>query len=229
MRHSLKIKNKVKELRLQGISLDKIHGKTKVPKTTIRTWIKDIKLSKKQFETLRENTHRALQEGRKRKQAKEKELKFKNENALKEKGINTIGKLSKRDFLIAGSALYWAEGFKNKHEHRLGFCNSDPKMIKFYINWLQEVFDVDKKDIVLRLTINDSYREKTKIIEKYWSEITDIPTSQFSKTFYQKSIWKKQYNVDNYHGVLRIHVKSTLNSLLLVKGLIEGLRLNSNK
>ena len=45
MQHNQVIKNQVREFRKQGLSLGQIHEETGVPKTTIRSWIKDIKLS----------------------------------------------------------------------------------------------------------------------------------------------------------------------------------------
>ncbi len=229
MQHNQIIKNNVRQLRTKGLSLGQIYEKTDVPKTTIRSWIKDIKLSQRQLDELKSKTHKALQEGRIRKQKQSKALRFNNEKKLFHKGITSMGNLTNRDFLIAGIALYWGEGFKNKHEHRLGFCNSDPEMIRFYIKWLENSLGVKKDSIIARLTLNESYEKRTKEIEDYWSKITGIPKSGFSKTFYQKTKWKRQYNEDNYHGVLRIHVKDSLNMLLLMKGFIEGLKLNLEK
>ncbi|MCL6096209.1 MAG: hypothetical protein M1444_00785 [Patescibacteria group bacterium] len=229
MQHNKIIKNNVRELRIKGLSLGQIHEKTGAPKTTIRSWIKDIKLSQEQLNEFKSRTQKALQEGRIRKQKQSKALRLNNEKKLLLKGIARVGNLNNRDFLIAGVALYWGEGFKNKHEHRLGFCNSDPEMIKFYIKWLEESLGIKKESIIARLTLNESYEKRTKEIEDYWSKITGIPKSEFSKTFYQKTKWKRQYNEDIYHGVLRIHVKDSLNMLLLMKGFIEGLKLNLEK
>ena len=229
MQHDQIIKNSVRQFRTKGLSLGQIWEKTGVPKTTIRSWIKDIKLSQKQLDELKSKTQKALQEGRIRKQNQDKALKLNNEKKLFHKGIVSVGSLNNRDFLIAGIALYWGEGFKNKHEHRLGFCNSDPGMIRFYIKWLEKSLGVKKDSIIVRLTLNESYKERTGEIENYWLKITGISKSQFTKTFYQKTKWKKQYNEDNYHGVLRIHVKDSLNMLLLMKGFIEGFKLNLEK
>lgn len=226
MRHNQTIKEEVRRLRSKGLSLNNIYAQTNIPKTTIRTWINDIKLSPQQLNILRENAQRALQNGRVKKQEVEKQLRIEKEYALSNKGVRQVGRMTKRDILIAGIALYWAEGFKNKHEHRLGFCNSDPEMIRFYIKWLKSVLEVNEKDLVARLTLNESYKNQTKDIENYWSTLTQIPLNQFTKTFYQKTKWKKQYNIDNYHGVLRIHAKDSLNSLLLMKGFIEGIKSN---
>jgi len=48
--------------------------------------------------------------------------------------------------------------------------------------------------------------------------------SQFTKPFYQHTQWKKQYNTENYYGVLRIHVKDSLNQLFTMRGWIQGLK-----
>jgi len=229
VQHNQVIKNNVRQLRKKGLSLGQICEKTGVPKTTIRSWIKDIKLSQKQLDKLKSKTQKALQEGRINKQKQDKELRISNEKRLLLKGIARVGNLNNRNLFTAGVALYWGEGFKNKHEHRLGFCNSDPEMIRFYIKWLEKSLGVKKDSIIARLTLNESYKKRTKEIEDYWSKITGIPRNQFTKTFYQRTRWKKQYNEDNYYGVLRIHVKDSLNMLLLMKGFIEGLKLNLEK
>lgn len=229
MRHNQKIKNEVRSLRTKGFSLNQIFEHTSIPNTTIRSWIKDIKLSNEQMNIFKERTQRKLQEGRIRKQAVQKELKLKNERRLLEEGTRETKSITRRELLIAGIALYWAEGFKNKHEHRLGFCNSDPEMIRFYLKWLKEILGVKNSDVVIRLTINQSYRDKTEDIENYWLKVTRMKKEQFTKAFYQNTNWKKQYTNDDYHGVLRVHVKESLNSLLLMRGWIEGLKLSLAK
>lgn len=229
MRHTTEIKEKVRQLRLNGLSLNQIHKATKIPNTTIRSWIFDIILSEKQLDVLRKRTHKALQKGRIKAQAIVRKNRMKKEKILMSKGKKEIETLNSREFLIAGIALYWAEGFKNRHEHRLGFCNSDPEMIRFYIKWLKEILGVKNEDIILRLTLNESYERKSDEIIDYWAKITELPKEQFTKTFYQRTQWKKQFDNNNYYGVLRVHAKKSLNSLLLMKGWIEGLKLNTQK
>jgi hypothetical protein len=142
---------------------------------------------------------------------------------LFQQGRSELSGLTRRETFIAGVALYWAEGFKNNHEHRLGFCNSDPNMIKFYLHWLEDILGVKKQNIVLRLSLNFSYKERTEKILEYWVLQTGIPITQFTKTFYQKTVWKKEYSNTEYYGVLRIHVKDSLNYLLKMRGWIGGL------
>lgn len=47
---------------------------------------------------------------------------------LQKRVAKEIGRLSKRDLLILGCALYWAEGNK-KERWSVRFCNSDPEII----------------------------------------------------------------------------------------------------
>lgn len=223
MRHQSAVKEKVRQLRTNGFSLGQIYEETKIPVTTIRSWISDIELSKEQQEVLRRRIQTALQQGRIRAQKAIKDQRIKKESEMLLEGRKEIGKLTPRELFIAGVALYWAEGFKNKHEHRLGFCNSDPKMIKFYIKWLGKILNIKRESLIARLTLNSSYKDKTREIEEHWSKLTGIPLSQFTKPFYQNTLWKKQFNTDNYKGVLRIHVKDSLGNLLKMRGWLEGL------
>ena len=70
MQHNQNTKNNVRRFRTNGLSLGQIWEKTGVPKTTIRSWIKDIKLSQRQLDELKSKTQKALQKGRIRKQKK---------------------------------------------------------------------------------------------------------------------------------------------------------------
>ncbi|MEX2007179.1 MAG: hypothetical protein WD992_00180 [Candidatus Levyibacteriota bacterium] len=196
----------------------------KIPKTTVSLWTKNVPLTKEQSRILKDKTNRALQQGRVRAQKVNTEQRINKEKQLFAKGESLTSKLTQNELFVVGVALYWGEGFKNKHEHRLGFCNSDPQMITFYISWLEKAIHVKKEDLVARLTLNMSYQEKEKKIESYWSDITEIPLNQFTRPFYQHSQWKKQYKTDEYHGVLRVHVKNSLEYLWEMRGWIAGLK-----
>ena len=225
MRYQAEIKESVRRLRRKGYSLHQIKENTSVPITTIRTWIQDIALSDEQKEQLTRKIQNALQKGRIKAQSLFRAQRMRKEKELKEKGEKEINSLTINEFFIAGIALYWAEGFKNKHEHRLGFCNSDPEMISFYIEWLEKTLGINREDLILRLTLNVFYKERTKEIESYWSKVLRISLGQFTKPFYQNTAWRKQYkNKGEYHGVLRIHVKDSLNHLLKMRGWIEGIK-----
>ena len=128
---------------------------------------------------------------------------------------------------MIGVALYWAEGFKK--DHQVGFANIDVNMIKFFLYWLKVSFNISNTDLIFRLTANESYKEKIRDLEKFWSSELNVPLSQFSKPFFQKTLWKKRYERPNsYHGVLRVKVKKSVNLLRKIYGYIEGISLNLN-
>lgn len=55
-----------------------------------------------------------------------------------------------RELKIAGTMLYWAEGSKSNPKIRMwtvDFANSDPLMIKLFLQFLRQICGVDKKTI----------------------------------------------------------------------------------
>lgn len=218
------LRMKARRLRRQGLSINEIARKTEVAKRLVSYWCRDIELNPEQEKKLWEKAGlKKVKNFKKYCQRRKQRTKDKIEK-LTNKGVKEIGKLNERQFFIAGIALYWAEGFKK--DHRLGFASSDPDMIKFFLEWLNKC-GIKKEEIRLRLGINISYQDKTKQIEKYWSEITKIPLKQFNKPFYQRAVWKKTYeNKDDYTGVLRIRVNKSTDFLRKIKGWIKGLKLN---
>jgi hypothetical protein len=75
---------------------------------------------------VRENRNHGARNRRPHRQALEKEAEI--ERLLAE-GRDLIGRLTEREFLVAGAALYAGEG--TKRDGAVGFANSDPRMIAF--------------------------------------------------------------------------------------------------
>jgi hypothetical protein len=131
----------------------------------------------------------------------------KNIEASTRKGRSEVGQLSKRDIYMIGLGLYWGEGYK-KGSQELGFTNSDPAMVIFYIKWLSVTYNIERKNLILRVSINDQHAGRIAIVEKYWSKATKIPCSQFTKTSLIKNQSKKIYpNLETHFGTLRIKVR----------------------
>lgn len=211
-------------LRKNGISIKKIAKKLGISSSTANIWLKNVELTQEQKTQLFKNAHDPFYGKRKNhvlNQIKKKEKEIKNENRL---GIKDIGKLSKRELFICGVGLYWAEGFKK--DRRLGFANSDPKMITLFIKWLTECCHVPKNQIMLRVGLNISHKHRVLEIENYWSRLTDIPLTNFQKPYFQKFKWKKTFPIENkYFGVLRIRANKQLKLFRRLLGWIEGLKL----
>lgn len=224
LKMKLNLKLKAIDLRKDGFSIKDISLKLGISSSTASLWCRNILLTQKQKENLESRTNRKLQKFFKMVE-KQKKARIKIKNIIQKKAGDEIGKLSKRDLLIAGVSLYWAEGFKHEAEGRVGFCNSDPAMMKFMILFLEKCLKVKKEELSPRLTLNEAYEDKKEKIQKYWSDYLKIPESQFTKPFYQKVKQVKIYsNPENYHGVLRIHVKKSSQLLLKMRGYLEGLK-----
>ncbi len=210
-------------LRQNGKSIRQIAKLLKISPSTASKWCKHIKLSPKQQEFLLNSESRTSHLRRLAKQSHRNKLLRVKELTSEAKA--EIKHLNKNELFLTGLALYWAEGFKSLKEGRVGFCNSDPKMIKFFIKWLKRSFDIKPEDLILRAEFNESHEYRKEEIEKFWSKTTRIPKEQFERSFYHKSIWLKRYeNPENYYGVLRIRVRKSSELLTRIRGWIDGLR-----
>src|SRR3990167_4146455 len=222
-----KDKIKARELRRKGKSIKTIAKLLSVSTSSVSLWCQDVELSKDQIDELKKrqvdpsNLIRQSYYLNKRKEFEDKVLR------LKQEGINSIGKLSKRDIFLIGIALYWGEGFKK--DHLVGLASSDINIARFFIYWLDQCFNILYKDLILRVTANISYKNKINNLQQFWSKELKIPLNQFSKPSFQVTKWKKEYeNKNTYHGVLRIRVRRSINLLRKIFGYIEGISLSWN-
>lgn len=221
----LEERKKARKLRQRGKSIKEIAKKLSVSPASVHKWCQNIALTSLQRKQLDQRVFNALQKGRKKVARNQRQKRLKEIKELKAKGIKEIGNINKREFFIAGVALYWAEGFKK--DIRLGFANSDPNMIKFFLKWLIESCEVSEKEIRLRVGLNISHKDRVREVEKYWSKITGISLSQFQKPFFQKFKWKKKFkNPEKYFGVLRIRANGQRQLFRRIHGWIKGLKLN---
>ena len=98
---------------------------------------------------------------------------------LKEEGRRIVGRMSERELLLVGAALYAGEGSKRGTEVR--FANSDPRMIVVFLAWLRRFFDVDEERLRVRLYLHEGL--DLDAANRFWSEVTGIPVAQFGKPY----------------------------------------------
>jgi hypothetical protein len=213
-------KEKAIILRKKGFSIGEISKKLNRPKTTISYWCRDILLTKKQEERI---IKKSISAGIKSGLEISKKSKVKRDilnKKYKILGLNDLGKISKRDLFILGLGLYWGEGYK-KGNYEFGFTNSDPEIIKIFIKWIKEFYKSKESDLILRVSINNIYTEKEKEIINFWLKITNTKLSQFTKTSFIKSKFKKDYSKNKkYYGTLRIKIRKGSNIKRRVMGSI---------
>lgn len=217
-----KLRIQARFLRQQGESIRAITQLLGVSKSTVSRWVMDIPLSLKQIEVLRKSSLKGAEIGRIKISSNHLRKRQQITLASKKAGEMQLKNFTKRELLIAGIALYWAEG--GKTNKRIEFCNSDPKMIEFVIHWLRVCFKVKKKDLMGTVGIHEIHKDREESIKAYWSELTGISLAQFWKTRFKKSESKKIYNnLNDHYGTLSIGVKKSTKLYYKMLGLIHGL------
>ena len=217
-----KEKNKALELRQKGKSIKDIAKRLKIAKSTVSLWCRDIKLTPEQIQRLHEKMVKSSYKGRMKGARIQYERRLKKIEAWKRKGIERIGKLSNRDLLIAGLALYWGEGAKKKRG--VSFSNSDPEMIKFMTKFFRKVWKINKSRFTGYIGINKIHKNRIEEVENYWSRVTKIPREQFTKTTLIKAKNRKNYkNFPLHYGTLTVRIRKSAELYYQINGLIKGL------
>lgn len=221
-----KLKLEAFVLRKKGKSIREIVSLLGMPLSTVSYWCRDIKLSLEQRKLLVKHQKDRAYAGRLKSAEILKSKRVKITKKLKEAGIEEIGKLTKKEIFLAGIGLYWGEGYRS--QERVGFTSRDWKIIKFIIGWFERFFDAKRSDFILRISVNKEHRDRIKKIEKYWSQMTGIPLSQFTKPSFIKASRKKVYfSRENYYGTLRIVLRKSCLKHRKLMGWIEGLYRNT--
>lgn len=219
--HSPNIKHKVLEMRKNGTSLGEISDSLNLNKSTISYWCRDIELKESAIKKIKiKGKEKSVQALLRYSEVKRKE-RIQRTLIHKRSGVSLVGKLSERDLIMTGFGLYWGEGYKESNGE-LGFTNSNPKIISFYIKWLR-LFKVDKGDLMFRLTINQIFQKNEKDIKDFWTNFPGVSSDQFSKTTFIKTKLKKGFvkDMSNYHGILRVKVRRGLSLKNKILGAID--------
>ena len=221
-----KIKEKATaiKLRKQGKSYSEILAIVPVAKSTLSLWLRDIGLSTKQSQLFSEKKRQAQLRGGEARRSDRQNRTAVIVNEAKE----MIGPLTKRERLLIGTALYWAEGSKEKIYRpsvRLDFANSDPEMIRFHVAWLREVLGVSDIDMQITLHIHENRLAEIDDFKLYWLNATGLKQENFTKPVIKRHIPKtKRHNIaDTYHGLVAIRVRSSTMLNRRILGWIHGI------
>ncbi|MCA9343009.1 hypothetical protein KC950_03310 [Candidatus Saccharibacteria bacterium] len=192
--------DKAKKLREAGYSLGKISKDLNVSKSSVSRWVKDVKLSKNQLKKLTSNSHTTeVIEKRRNSRIRNEELA---RNKVIEAAKNSIESISDEKLRLIGTMLYWAEGGKTQRLVR--FSNGDPDMIKVMMKFFRKVCSVPEEKFRGYIHIHPHLDHVAA--EKYWSNISKIPLSQFFKTYRKKNISSKSKKDSLPNGVFDIYV-----------------------
>jgi hypothetical protein len=112
-------------------------------------------------------------------------------------------KMHQDSFLMGlGVGLYWGEGTKaNKNSIRLG--NTDPFLIKKFIEFLIRMYGIEKGDLKFGLQIFSDIQPEKAL--KFWLSVLKVSRSQFQKIIVTPSRARGTYRKKLEHGVLTVH------------------------
>ncbi|MBI2120442.1 MAG: hypothetical protein HYT94_02340 [Parcubacteria group bacterium] len=163
---------------MEGKSYSEIKERLGISKGTLSSWLQEYPLSIERIRELRDKNPKRIENFRNTmRQKKENRLLVSYENISKR-----IFSVSEREMFIAGFFLYWAEGTKTTAA-TTSLSNTDPAMIRFFIQWL-ESFGVAKKDLRVHLHLYSDM--DTSQYLSFWAKETHIPLSQFRKPYIKK-------------------------------------------
>lgn len=213
-------KNKAIELRRQGKTFGEILKEIAVSKGSLSYWLREIKLTEEQLARIKYKNDKIKEKFIKFNELRKKQSE-ENKKTIINKALEEMDMISERELKLIGIALYWAEGYKSSIWKTVNFTNSDPEMITLMMKWFRVICRVSDNKFRIRIQCHGKGRIKTS--KKYWSRITGIPETQFTKPYIRISPTskKKMGNLSPY-GVCSIRI-SDIALLSKIKGWIKGL------
>ena len=138
-----------------------------------------------------------------------------------------LANVDDREQFIAGLVLYLAEGDKVT-SHRLLIANTDARLIKFFISWMERFLGVerDKIKVMLHLYENMMIEEE----RDYWKKELGFGNEQFYKVQI-RALRKSSFSYQESfrHGTCAIYygsVEKKREVAMAIKALLENLAKN---
>lgn len=198
-------------LRRMGFSYREIAALIPVSKGTLSGWCRDIPLREERRGELLGKRGRRREIGQRlRQRALDRAA------GIQEAARTAAIDLVRDAFWVAGVVAYWAEGSKGKE---LSFANSDPRLIRLFIEWAEQFFGVPRSAMTIKLHLHSGQDEKER--RDYWSHVTGIPVENFGKTFIKPEGTGHRKN-HLYNGTVQIRVPRSGDMLHQVRGWIEA-------
>ena len=197
---------KAQQLRRKGKSIKDIAAILGVSSGSVSAWCQSIQLTQEQGDRLRRAQIIAGHKGRMIGAEMNRRKRLQSIDKQESLARRTIGKLSKRDRLMLGVALYWGEGVKARSS-ATAIVNSDPEAILFARNWFEQL-GVSRAMFRPSVFISELHKYRESIVVDFWSKLLEIPKEQFAKVVFLKGARKKVYeNHNSYYGVMALRVR----------------------
>ncbi|MFE7615925.1 hypothetical protein [Streptomyces sp. NPDC057496] len=218
------LREKARELRMRGMTYDRIQAEPGCSKSSISLWVRDLPKPEPRYTN--EERRALMNAGLSRLRATRDQERLK----IKAHARDAVGRLSDREPFLAGVTPYWAEGSKDKTYSRresLQFINSDPDVITLYLRRL-EPLEVPRERMRFRVGIHES--GDVAGAEQFWADLAGVPTSSLQKATLKKHNPKttRKNTTETYHGCLIVHVTKSADLYRRVEGTWYGIVLGAD-
>lgn len=213
------LRARARELRLQGMTYDRIQVELGCSKSSISLWVRDLPKPERL-----DPGEQARLASRKRWEH-ELEVRDRVRQRTKAEAHAEISSMTDRELLLAGVALYWAEGSKDKpyaRRENVLFVNSDPGVILLYLAWLR-LLEVKPERLNFRVMIHAT--ADVEGAKRYWADLVGVDASTFQKTTIKKHNPKTvRKNIgEGYRGCLVIRVSQGADLYRRIEGWWSGM------
>jgi len=219
-----KDKERATQLRLAGKSYNEIKNTLNLPsKGTLSFWFKDLILTPQAKKLLASNIQKATERGLTDFNRKRSARIIKENDYARQSGLRQIKRLTNRELMLIGAALYWGEGTKYHKERTaaLVFTNSDAVMVRLYMRFIRKIFKISEERIRAGIQIHDNVDEM--LARQYWAHVMGVPIDRFYITHQasKASLKKRNPRTLPYGTVsIRVHYRKIFYTVL---GMIDGL------
>ncbi len=191
------------KLRKKGLSYNKISKELSIPKSTMHYWFKDLRWSEKIKKKLNERNNRMA---RKRMKIISKVNSSKWEEwreSHRREARKEFNNLVKSPLFVGGLNMYWGEGDSKIENGMVRLANTDSRMIKLFVDFLEFITKIPIEKIKIYLVLYPDLSENKCI--NFWSQVTGISKLQFGKVQFIKG---KHPTKRLEHGICTVHVNS---------------------
>ncbi|MFE6398801.1 hypothetical protein [Streptomyces alboflavus] len=213
------LRERARQLRLQGWTYDRIQAELGCSKSSISLWVRDLPKPEPRYSP--EEQRGLMREGLR----KYRDAQGERREQLKVAARAEIGEMSDRELFLLGVGLYWAEGAKSKPYARresVLFVNSDPDMINVYLAWL-DLLGVAPERLRYRVMIHES--ADVAAAERFWADVVRVDVAVFQRTTLKKHNPKtvRKNTGDDYHGCLVVTVRQGADLYCRIEGWWKGI------
>jgi len=179
------LKAKAIKLRLEKqLGYGAIRKQVPVAKSTLSAWLRHFPLSRDRIRELKKEGWSNFQIKAERFRATMREKRERGDKEEYEKYLKYFNKkVSRQSFFASGLMLYLAEGAKTNY-YTVSIANTDSRILKFFIKWLQKFFEVPKDKLRVFLHLySDMDIEKER---EFWKNELGFDDSKFYKPYISK-------------------------------------------